>query len=77
MGRNLLIAWLMLGERLEGWRWTMMRRTLTDIGWIAAPGAFSLFNPVSVYRALLGQYFAPIEANETWHGHAQRGSCFA
>ncbi|MCG5074080.1 alpha/beta hydrolase [Paraburkholderia tagetis] len=77
MGRNLLIAWLMLGERLEGWRWTMMRRTLTDIGWIAAPGAFSLFNPVSVYRALLGQYFAPIEANETWHGHAQGGSCFA
>ncbi|MFD1555078.1 alpha/beta hydrolase [Paraburkholderia silviterrae] len=70
MSRNLAIAWLMLGERLESWRWTMIHRTLTDIGWTVALSAFPLFNPVSVCRGLLGHYFAPIQAIETWHGNA-------
>ncbi|MFC4707694.1 alpha/beta hydrolase [Paraburkholderia caffeinitolerans] len=74
-GRNLLIAWLMLGERLEGWRWTMLRRALADIGWPMALNAFPLFNPVSVCRASLGQYFAPLAASETWDGHAPGHSC--
>lgn len=70
MSRNLAIAWLMLGERLESWRWTMLHRTLTDLGWTLALNAFPLLNPVSVCRELLGQYFAPIQAIETYQGNA-------
>ncbi|SAL60874.1 lipolytic protein [Caballeronia choica] len=68
MGRNLLIASLMLGERLESWRWTMIRRKRPDSGWITDLAAFPLLNPVTAYRELLGQHFAPIEASETYHG---------
>lgn len=71
MCRNLLIGSLMLGERLEGWRWTMIRRAMTDTGWAMGLAAFPLFNPVTAYRELLGQHFAPIEASETYHGGAQ------
>lgn len=68
--RNLAIAWLMFGERLESWRWTMIRRSLPGFGWPLALNAFPLLNPVSVCRELLGQCFAPIQAIETWPGKA-------
>jgi acetyl esterase len=71
MGRNLLIASLMLGEWLEGWHWTMMRRMMADAGWITGLAAFPMFSPVAAWRELLGQHFAPIEASETYHGGVQ------
>lgn len=71
MGRNLLIGSLMLGERFESWRWTVIRRAMTDTGWVMGPTASPMVKPVTVYRELLGRHFAPIEARETYHGGAQ------
>ncbi|WP_179404723.1 alpha/beta hydrolase [Burkholderia guangdongensis] len=68
LGREMLIAGLMVGERLESWRAAMMRRVLPGSGWAAALAGSLLLNPVTAYRAEIGQRYAAIGARETYRG---------
>ncbi len=75
MGRNLLVASLMLGERLEAWRWTMTRCLLPGNGWITLQGALPLVSPVAAYLEWLARHYVQVEASETYRTSANGGSC--
>jgi acetyl esterase len=67
-GRDMLIAGLMVGERLESWRVALLRRVLPGPGWAAALAGSVLLNPVTAYRAVLARRYAAIDARETYRG---------
>lgn len=67
---TVLLASLMLGERLEGWRTTIARAFLPNDPWVHALNDSPLLNPVTAYRARLAEHYSPIEARETYSGPA-------
>jgi acetyl esterase len=74
-GGSMLVASLMLGERLEGWRKTLTRSLLPDHAWTHALTTSALFNPVTSYRARLAERYAAIEARETYRRSAGETAC--
>ena len=68
IGQDMLIAGLMFGERLEGWRTDVARRVLPRGGMFASLVASPWFNPVTACRAHVAQKFAAIEVRETYRG---------
>lgn len=70
VGQHMLIAGLMFGERLEGWRTDVARRILPYGSMFASWTASPWLNPVTACRAHVAEKFAAIEARETYRGSA-------
>ena len=70
IGQDMLIAGLMFGERLEGWRTDAARRVLPREGMFANLLASPWLNPATALRAHVAHKFAAIEARETYRGRA-------
>jgi acetyl esterase len=77
LGRNMLIASLMAGERLEGLRTDVMQRLLPKGGRLSAMWASPLMNPVTTYRAQVAQMYAAMDVRETYSGAARRTTAAA
>ncbi len=72
VGRTMLIAGLMTGERFEQWCGNVARAMLPGAAPAAAIDGHPLLNPMSALRARLARHFAPLEARETYRGSAAR-----
>jgi acetyl esterase len=71
-GRTAMMAALMVGERLEQWWGSVIRRLAPTTSLAEAIDRHPLLYPVSACRARLSAFVAPLEATETYRGRTAR-----
>jgi len=72
LGRDVALLGLMMGERMESLRASMVRRMLPGLGGLSA--VHPLLMPFATYRSMLARGLAPIEVNKTYRSTATTSS---